>query len=100
MDEYPIILAPVSASPPFEQHEDQKGPERFAKILQEQSPQYVINLLGLPSVAVPTVLNNNIPIGVQIILVILVMLIIQIIQIIRLILIQIILIIRVRLILE
>ena len=67
MDEYPIILAPVSASPPFEQHEDQKGPERFAKILQEQSPQYVINLLGLPSVAVPTGLNNNIPIGVQII---------------------------------
>ena len=67
MDEYPIILAPVSASPPFEQHEDQKGPERFAKILQEQSPQYVINLLGLPSVAVPTGLNNNIPTGVQII---------------------------------
>jgi len=67
MDEYPIILAPVSASPPFDQHEDQKGPERFAKILQEQSPQYVINFLGLPSVAIPTGLNNNTPIGVQII---------------------------------
>ena len=67
MQDYQVIISPVSASLPFNQNEDQKGPERFSKILQEQAPLYIVNLLGLPSVAVPIQINDNIPIGIQII---------------------------------
>ncbi len=67
MDDIPIIVLPVSACPPYKQGEDQLGKERFARILEEQSPLYVINFLGLPSVSVPINVKNNIPSGVQII---------------------------------
>ena len=67
MDDFPIIISPVSACLPYKQGEDQLGKERFARILEEQSPLYVINFLGLPSVSVPINVKNNIPSGIQII---------------------------------
>lgn len=67
MNDFPIIISPVSAQPPYKQGEDQLGVDRFKDILEEQSPLYVINFLGLPSVSVPINIKNNIPSGVQII---------------------------------
>tara|TARA_B100000886_G_scaffold339943_1_gene307070 strand:+ start:949 stop:2361 length:1413 start_codon:yes stop_codon:yes gene_type:complete len=67
MNDFPIIISPVSALPPYKQGEDQLGKERFKNILEEQSPLYVINFLGLPSVSVPINIKNNVPSGVQII---------------------------------
>lgn len=67
MEHCPIIISPVSACPPYKQGEDQLGKIRFSEILEEQSPLYVINFLGLPSVSVPISVKNNIPSGIQLI---------------------------------
>jgi len=66
MEKYPVIISPVSASLPYQQNEDQKSKKRLSEIIQEQSPLYVTNLLGLPSLAVPTEVVNDTPVGIQI----------------------------------
>jgi len=67
MEDFPLVLAPVSQVPPFPQHEDLKGNARVKQMLDEQSMLYAVNLLGLPSAAVPTGLHGGVPLGVQII---------------------------------
>jgi len=67
MEDYPLVLAPVSQVPPFPQGEDLQGTARVKQMLDEQSMLYGINLLGLPSAAVPTGLHDGVPMGVQII---------------------------------
>jgi len=57
----------VSHVPPIPQHEDLKGNARVKQMLDEQSMLYAVNLLGLPSAAVPTGLHGGVPLGVQII---------------------------------
>jgi len=66
MEKYPVIISPISASLPYQQNEDQKSKKRLGEIIQEQSPLYVVNLLGLPSIAVPTEVINDTPVGIQI----------------------------------
>ena len=66
MEKYPVIISPISASLPYQQNEDQKSKKRLGEIIQEQSPLYVINLLGLPSIAVPTEVIDDTPVGIQI----------------------------------
>jgi amidase len=67
MEDYPLVLAPVSQVPPFPQLEDLKGTARVREMLDEQSMLYAVNVLGLPAAAVPTGLHDGIPMGVQII---------------------------------
>lgn len=67
MEDVPLVLAPVSQVPPFAQREDLQGPERVKRMLDEQSMLYAVNLLGLPAAAVPTGVQGEVPIGVQII---------------------------------
>jgi amidase len=67
MEDYPLVLAPVSQVPPFPQGEDLKGAARVKQMLDEQSMLYGVNGLGLPSAAVPTGLHDGVPMGVQII---------------------------------
>ncbi len=67
LEDYPLVLAPVSQVPPYAQGEDLKGPERVRQMLDEQSMLYAVNLLGLPASSVPTGLHEGVPMGVQII---------------------------------
>ena len=67
MEDFPLVLAPVSQVPPFPQLEDLKGNARMKQMLDEQSMLYAVNLLGLPAAAVPTGLHGGVPLGVQII---------------------------------
>lgn len=67
MEDFPLVLAPVSQVPPFRQLEDLEGTARVKRMLDEQSMLYGVNILGLPAAAVPTGLHEGVPIGVQII---------------------------------
>lgn len=67
MEDFPLVLAPVSQVPPFRQLEDLEGTARVKRMLDEQSMLYGVNILGLPAAAVPTGLHEGVPIGVQLI---------------------------------
>ena len=61
------MLAPVSTEPPFPVNDDLEGPERVREIFDSLRYTSAMNLVGLPSVAVPTGLHDGAPVGVQIV---------------------------------
>lgn len=63
---FPVLITPVSWRPPFAVDLDQQGPEAFRVIVQAQSPSFVIALLGLPGLSVPTGVFQGMPTGVQV----------------------------------
>ena len=67
LEEYPLVLAPVSTEPPFPVNDDLEGPERVREIFDSLRYTSAMNLVGLPSVAVPTGLHDGVPVGVQIV---------------------------------
>lgn len=67
MQDYPLILAPVSQQLPFAQRSDEQGAEAYRDLIEQQSILVAVNMLGLPAAAVPTGLAGTVPVGVQII---------------------------------
>ena len=67
LEEYPLVVAPVATEPPFPVNDDLGGPERIREIFDSLRYTSAMNLVGLPSVAVPTGLHGEAPIGVQIV---------------------------------
>ena len=71
LEEHGVVVGPVSCEPPLRQREDEKGPQRAAEIFVANRLTSAVNLLGLPSVAVPTGVDMGaegaIPAGVQIV---------------------------------
>lgn len=67
LEKYPVLVMPSSWVNPFPVDHDQQPPDTFRKILQAQSPQLAVALLGLPGLSVPTGVRNGIPTGVQIV---------------------------------
>ena len=65
--DYPLILGPVSTQPPFEVGFDIRGPDEAAETMHRHRLLTVANLVGLPSVAVPTGVVDGVPQGVQLI---------------------------------
>jgi amidase len=67
LDQYPIVLTPVSQEVPFAPNADASSKERFHEILRGHTALVAVNYLGLPAAAVPTTLTDDGPIGVQLI---------------------------------
>lgn len=65
--DYDLVLMPVSAEQAFANDLDFHQPEQIGRILRAQRFLLIINALGLPSVAVPTGLHNQVPVGVQLV---------------------------------
>ncbi len=66
-DDIDLLLMPTSLVPPFDNDQDFVRPETLPQIIAAQAPLFVINVLGLPSVAVPTGLADGRPVGVQLV---------------------------------
>ena len=66
-DEVDFIVLPTSLIPPFENDLDFKAPDKATEIIAAQAPLYVINLLGLPALSLPTHVEAGVPSGVQLV---------------------------------
>jgi len=64
---YPLVLGPVSTQRPFEVGFDIRGPDEAEESIRRHRLLTVANLVGLPSVAVPTGVVDGMPQGVQVI---------------------------------
>ena len=54
MRQYPVLICPVSAEPPFPDSLDVASPESFQRILKAQLPQIAFPFLGLPAMTLTT----------------------------------------------
>ena len=67
MEQYPIIVMPVSTELPFRSDQDQQGAEVVHKLIHAQRPLLAIAALGFPAISVPTGTVGTTPVGVQIV---------------------------------
>jgi amidase len=67
LQEYPVLLMPVSGELPFPDQLDRKDEASFARVWQAQVPQIAIPFMGLPGLTVSTGLVGRIPVGVQLV---------------------------------
>lgn len=67
LQEYPVLLMPVSGELPFPDHLDRKDEASFARVWQAQVSQIAIPFMGLPGLTVSTGLVGRIPVGVQLV---------------------------------
>ncbi len=65
--DYPLLLAPVSAQPPFAVGFDVSGVAAVRALMQAMALSVGVNLLGLPAVAIPVGVAHGLPQGVQLI---------------------------------
>jgi len=66
-ERYPLVLMPVCREPAFELGLDQRDDAAMKRIFDAMTPILAPAVLGLPCVAVPTGVRNNIPLGVQLV---------------------------------
>jgi amidase len=65
--QYPLVLGPISTSPPFAVGHDIAGQEQVGEIVNSLRLVTTVNLLGLPATATPVQVVDGLPQGVQII---------------------------------
>jgi amidase len=66
-EKYHLVLGPVSTNPPFSVGYDIAGKTEVQNIINSMRLTVTVNLLGLPSVAVPVGIAGGVPQGVQLI---------------------------------
>jgi len=67
LQDYPVVLMPVSADLPFKQDADLAGGDAVARLWEAQLPQIAFPALGLPGIAVASGVVDTVPSGVQLI---------------------------------
>jgi amidase len=65
MQDYPLVLLPVSAEQAFEYDADIASIERGRRVVAVQWPMTAVPTLGFPAVSVPTGVAGGLPVGVQ-----------------------------------
>jgi amidase len=67
LEQYPLVLGPVSAEPPFPWGLDTGTPEEMDRVLRAQGPQFMVPLLGLPALSAPAGEAGGLPLAVHLI---------------------------------
>ncbi|VWC87353.1 amidase [Burkholderia contaminans] len=67
LDEYAVVLLPVSSELPFPDDLDRQGPDGFDRVWEAQLTLRALPAMGLPGLAVTTALVNGVPVGVQVV---------------------------------
>lgn len=67
MQQYPVLICPVSGELPFSQQQDVSSEAAFEAIMQTQLTQRALPVIGLPGLAVTTGMIGTVPVGVQLI---------------------------------
>jgi amidase len=67
LKDYPILLCPVSAEPPFPDLLDLESPAAFRRVFAAQLTQVGLPLMGLPGLTVSTGVTKGVPIGVMLV---------------------------------
>lgn len=65
--DYPVLLCPVSGELPFADHRDTASQADFDAVIEAQTPQIGLPLMGLPGLTVTTGAVGNTPVGVQLV---------------------------------
>ncbi|VWD55861.1 amidase [Burkholderia lata] len=67
LDEYAVVLLPVSSELPFPDDLDRQGQAGFDRVWEAQLTLRALPAMGLPGLAVTTSLVNGVPVGVQVV---------------------------------
>ncbi|MDN7486246.1 amidase family protein [Burkholderia sp. AU45274] len=67
LDEYAVLLLPVSSELPFPDDLDRQGQDGFDRVWEAQFTLRALPAMGLPGLAVTTALVNGVPVGVQVV---------------------------------
>jgi amidase len=67
LDQYAVLLLPVSAQLPFPDDLDMQGPAGFERVWESQLTMRALPAMGLPGLTVTTGLVGSVPVGVQIV---------------------------------
>jgi len=67
LEEFPVLLLPVSGDLPFPDGLDLQGLDAFRRVMEAQLTQVGLPLLGLPALTVATGLVGRAPVGVQVV---------------------------------
>ena len=67
LDQYPVLICPVSAELPFPDQLDVESPAAFKRVIDAQLTQIALPLMGLPALAVSTGMVGNTPVGIQLV---------------------------------
>lgn len=67
LEQYPVLICPVSAETPFPDLLDIASPASFERVIEAQLTQVGLPFVGLPGLTVTTGITDNVPCGAQLV---------------------------------